>query len=69
MPYANNKGADQSAHPRSLTSTFVVGCLDSIISQVSISKILSLSVSVPEQADLSLTRSQTQGVVVTRLIW
>ena len=23
MPYANNKGADQAAHPRSLISTFV----------------------------------------------
>ena len=28
MPYANNKGADQPAHPRSLISTFVVPCLD-----------------------------------------
>ena len=31
MSYANNKGADQSAHPRSLISAFVVRCLDSII--------------------------------------
>ena len=31
MPYANNKGADQPAHPRSLITTFVVRCLDSII--------------------------------------
>ena len=38
MPYANNKGADQPAYPRSLISTFVVCCLDSIISLVSISK-------------------------------
>ena len=30
-PYANNKGADQPAHPRSLISAFVVCCLDSII--------------------------------------
>ena len=29
MPYANNKGADQPAHPRSLISAFVVRCLDS----------------------------------------
>ena len=36
MPYANNKGADQPAHPRSLISAFVVRCLDSIISLVSI---------------------------------
>ena len=39
MPYANNKGADQPAHPRSLISTFVVHCLDSMIPLVSISKI------------------------------
>ena len=39
MLYANNKGADQPAHPRSLISIFVVHCLDSIISLVSISKI------------------------------
>ena len=30
--YANNKGADQPAHPRSLISASVVRCLDSIIS-------------------------------------
>ena len=29
MPYANNNGADQSAHPNSLISAFVVRCLDS----------------------------------------
>ena len=40
--YANNKGADLLAHPRSLISTFVVRCLDSIIPLVSISKISSL---------------------------
>ena len=37
--YANNKGADQPAHPRSLISAFVVRCKDSIISLVSISEI------------------------------
>ena len=31
MAYANNKGADQPVHPRSLISTFVVRCLDRII--------------------------------------
>ena len=40
--YANNKGADQPAHPRSLISAFVVRCLVSIIPLVSISKISSL---------------------------
>ena len=32
MSYANNKGAYQPAHPRSLISAFVVPCLDSITS-------------------------------------
>ena len=36
MPYANNKGADQPAHPRSLISTFVVRCLDSMTCTCSI---------------------------------
>ena len=39
MPYANKKGADQPAHPRSLASVFVVRCLDSIIPLVSSSEI------------------------------
>ena len=39
VQYANNKSADQPAHPHSLISTFVVHCLDSIISLVSVSKI------------------------------
>ena len=32
MPYANNKDADQPAHPRGLIGVFVFRCLDSIIS-------------------------------------
>ena len=39
MSYANNKGADQPAHPRSLISAFVVRCLDSIISLESTAEI------------------------------
>ena len=39
MSYANNKGADQPAHPRSLISAFVVRCLGSIISLDSIAEI------------------------------
>ena len=31
MPYANNKGADQPAHLRSLISAFVVPCQDRMI--------------------------------------
>ena len=39
MSYANNKCADQPAHPRSLISAFVFRCLDSIISLDSIAEI------------------------------
>ena len=39
MSYANNKGADQPAHPCSLISAFVVRCLDSIIFLDSIAEI------------------------------
>ena len=39
MSYVNNKGADQTAHPHSLISAFVVRCLDSIISLSSIAEI------------------------------
>ena len=31
FPYANNKDADQPVRPRSLTSSFIVRSLDSII--------------------------------------
>ena len=53
MSYANNKGADQPAHPRSLISAFVVRCLDSLMSVISVIKLAS----VAEQASLSLTSS------------
>ena len=39
LSYANNKGADQPAHPRSLISAFVVRCLDSIILLLAIAEI------------------------------
>ena len=39
MPYANNKGADQPAHPHSLISVFVVRCLNSVIHILAKSKI------------------------------
>ena len=58
--YANIKGADQPAHPRSLISAFVVRCLDSVMSLVSVIKISSIILaSVAEQASLSLTWSET----------
>ena len=60
MSSANNKGTNQSAHPRSLISAFVVRCLDSVMSLVSVTKISSLMLaSVAEQASLSLTWSET----------
>ena len=60
MPYANSKGADQPAHPRSLISTFVVRFLDSIISILTISIVSRIQLaSVAEQASLSLTWSET----------
>ena len=60
MSYANNKGADQPAHPRSLISAFVVRCLDSVMSLVSVTEISSLMLaSLAEQASLSLTWSET----------
>ena len=55
-PYANNKGADQPAQPRSLISTFVVCCLDSMIFILVISKVSRFYLaSVAEQADLNVT--------------
>ena len=42
LSYANNKGADQPAHPHSLISAFVVRCLDSIIYLDSIAEISKL---------------------------
>ena len=51
MSYANNKGADQPAHLRSLIRVFLVRCLDSVMSLVFVTKISSLMLaSVAEQA-------------------
>ena len=69
MPYANNKGADQPAHPRSLISTFVVRCLDNIIPLLAIAEISRLQlVSVAEHAGMRLTLSETKKTcfLVTR---
>ena len=72
MPYANNKGAVRPAHLRSLMSTFVIRCLDNIISILAKSKISRLYLSsVAEQLGLGLTWSQTlkTGFLVKRLIY
>ena len=59
MPYANNKGTDQPAHPCSLISTFVVHCLKSVICILAISKVSRFWLaSVAEQAGLNLTMSK-----------
>ena len=59
MSYANKKGADQPADPRSLINTFVVRCLDSMICIRAIFKISRLKLaSVAEQAGLNLNWSK-----------
>ena len=70
MSYANSKSQDQPAPPRSLISAFIVRCLDSEVSLVSVTKISSpMLASVAEQAGLSLTWSETPktAFLVTRL--
>ena len=74
FPYANNKGADRPAHPRSLISTFVVQSLNSIIPihVLAKSKISRLYlVSVTEQAGLCFTWSQPPkaGFLMTVLVY
>ena len=67
MPYANNKGADQPAHPHSLVSTFVVCCFDSMICILAISKVSRFYLaSVAEQAGLHLTWSKNPEDTVSR---
>ena len=58
--FANNKGADQSAHPRSLFSAFVICFLESIISGLATNEISMVKiVSVAVQAGLSIALSET----------
>ena len=64
MPYKNNKGTDQPAHPHSLISTFVVRCLDSKIPLLAAAEFSRfLLVSIAEQAGLSLTWSNIPKTV------
>ena len=74
MPYTNNNGADQPAHPSSLISAFVVRCLDIVTPKLSKSKLSRpYQFSVAEEAGLSLNWSETPktGFLVTwlSLIW
>ena len=69
MSYANNKGADQPAQPRSLISAFVVRCLDSIISLDSIAEISRLQLaSVAAQTGLCLAWSETPEDTFCRVV-
>ena len=67
--FANNKGADQPAHPRSLISAYVFRFLKTIISKLATCKFSTFYVvSVAEQAGLNLALSETPktGFLVTR---
>ena len=69
MSYANNKGADQPAHTRSLISPLVVHYLDSIISLDSIAKISRhYLASVAAQAGLCLAWSETPEDMFCRVV-
>ena len=70
--HAKNKDVDQPAYPRSLVSTFVVHCLDSMICMFALSKVSRFYLtSVAAQAGLSLTWSKfpedtfSHGVALT----
>ena len=67
MAYANNRGADQPVHPRSLISTFVVPCLDSMTCILAPSKLTRFKLaSVAEQAGLNLTWSKMSEDTLSR---
>ena len=60
MTYVDSKGADPPAHPRSLSNTFIVHCLESIVHVVDMYEIARLQLaSVVEQDGFSLTWSHT----------
>ena len=66
---ANNKGADQPAHPRSLISAFVIRFLERIIFKFATSEISTFElVSVAEETDLKLALTETPktGFLATR---
>ena len=58
--HANNKGADQTAHVRSLRNAFVVRFLERIITNLAACKIsIYLPVSVAKHTELKICWSQT----------
>ena len=69
--FANNTGADQPAHPRSLISTFVIRFMESIICKLATDENSSFYlVSVGEETDLKLALTETPktGFLSTRPI-
>ena len=61
--FANNKGAEQPAHLRSLISAFVIRLLESIISKHATSQVLIFElIYVAEETGLSLALSETSKV-------
>ena len=69
MGSANNKGADQPAHPRSLISALVIRFLESIISKLATGEIsIFYLVSVAVNIDLNIALSETPktGFVASR---
>ena len=67
--FANNTGADQPAHPRSLISAFVIRFLESIICILATGEIAIFRlVSVAEETGLKLALSETPktGFLATR---
>ena len=69
MSFANNKGADQPAHPHSLINAFVVRCLDSIIPLDSIAEISRVELaSVAAQTGLCQAWSETPEDTFCRVV-
>ena len=59
--FANNTGADQSVHPHSLISAFVIQFLESIICKLATGEIRIFKlVSVAEENGLKIALSETQ---------
>ena len=70
--FANNKNANEPAHPRRLISTFVIRLLEIIISQLASSEISIFQlVSVAKETGLSLALSETPktGFLTSRHIY
>ena len=69
--YANNKDADQPAHPHSLISAFVICCLDSKMPLVSVYEISSLWLASVTEFGFSQTWSEIPqtGFLVTWLLY